>query len=194
MNATTPEKPLKKAIKFSEKADLSLVLGSSMQVTPFCELPTYAQTMVICNLQNTPYNKHAKLVLHERCNKILRKITEYFSMEIPFFHYKIPFLVKISKNAENWRFLLSGSRVNEPCMCVGEVEIFHKNSKKKIILEQARDLSFSGILENAKSGEEVTWKFMFKEDFGVEPMEEKMELVEEGSEKIFHFCKIVHFA
>ena len=41
------------------EADLSLVLGSSMTVYPFCEMPPLAKKMVIVTRQNTKFDKQA---------------------------------------------------------------------------------------------------------------------------------------
>ena len=51
-----PEKELQKGIDHSSIADLALVLGTSMRVTPACELPVLNKkgNLVIVNLQITP--------------------------------------------------------------------------------------------------------------------------------------------
>jgi NAD-dependent SIR2 family protein deacetylase len=53
-----PEDELTKATQHSKKADLVLVLGTSMRVSPACNLPLYnlkkGGKMVISNLQITP--------------------------------------------------------------------------------------------------------------------------------------------
>lgn len=62
-----PTKELKKGVYHSEKADLTLVLGTSMRVSPACQMPLYnigkngngKGNLVIVNLQLTPYDKHS---------------------------------------------------------------------------------------------------------------------------------------
>jgi NAD+-dependent protein deacetylase SIR2 len=51
-----PEKELSKGVKHSEICDLSLVLGTSMRVTPACELPVLNENgkLILVNLQITP--------------------------------------------------------------------------------------------------------------------------------------------
>lgn len=58
-----PEKELEKAVKHSQKADLCLIMGTSMRVTPACELPFYNEKskIVIVNLQITPFDKHSDI-------------------------------------------------------------------------------------------------------------------------------------
>lgn len=55
--APTPAEPLRIAIEQSNAADVALVMGSSLTVSPFCELPTMAKNgYIVCNLQvKKPY-------------------------------------------------------------------------------------------------------------------------------------------
>lgn len=52
------------AVEESNKADLALVLGTSMRVHPACDMPLLADNLVICNLQKTPYDKLNFLTPH----------------------------------------------------------------------------------------------------------------------------------
>lgn len=49
---------------------LLIVAGSSLQVYPVASLPEYARHMVIINIQDTPYDNRAEVVLHEKCGKV----------------------------------------------------------------------------------------------------------------------------
>eukprot|EP00727_Mastigamoeba_balamuthi_P009906 m51a1_g5538 putative silent information regulator family protein (781) ;mRNA; f:466251-469148 len=55
-----PQGEADKAVAHS-KCKLSLVLGTSMRVTPACDMPLEARRMVICNLQRTPCDDRADL-------------------------------------------------------------------------------------------------------------------------------------
>jgi NAD+-dependent protein deacetylase sirtuin 6 len=59
-----PEEELKEAIKNSKMCDLSIVLGTSLRVTPACDLPTMNKNskLVLCNLQKTPFDDVAEMV------------------------------------------------------------------------------------------------------------------------------------
>ncbi|AXH99515.1 NAD-dependent deacylase [Sporosarcina sp. PTS2304] len=65
-----PEEPFLQAIVESEKADLFIVLGSSLTVTPANQFPLIAKQsgakLVIINLEPTELDYLADLVVHER--------------------------------------------------------------------------------------------------------------------------------
>ena len=59
-----------KAIVESEKADLFIVLGSSLTVTPANQFPLLAKErgakLVIVNMESTQFDKYADLVINDR--------------------------------------------------------------------------------------------------------------------------------
>ncbi|AOV07162.1 NAD-dependent deacylase [Sporosarcina ureilytica] len=65
-----PEGPFMKAAEESEKADLFIVLGSSLTVTPANQFPLIAKEsgakLVIVNLEPTHFDHHADLVIHDK--------------------------------------------------------------------------------------------------------------------------------
>lgn len=67
---------LDKAIAQIVKADLLLIVGSSMKVSPASSLPFYfrGSDIVIINLTSTPFDKYASLIINERCEDIFKKI------------------------------------------------------------------------------------------------------------------------
>lgn len=73
-----PPEPFMKAAEESEKADLFIVIGSSLTVTPANQFPLIAKEsgakLVIINLEQTPYDHHADLVIHNK--KIGELLTE----------------------------------------------------------------------------------------------------------------------
>lgn len=59
-----PEETLKIAFENADKADLCLVLGSSLTVTPACKVPEKVGKngkLAICNLQKTPLDRLSQL-------------------------------------------------------------------------------------------------------------------------------------
>jgi len=76
-----PEEPFVKAIKESEKADLFIVLGSSLTVTPANQFPLLAKEhgakLVIVNLEPTEFDGYADLVINDRkIGELLIEINE----------------------------------------------------------------------------------------------------------------------
>jgi NAD-dependent deacetylase len=56
--------------------DLLLVCGSSLVVYPVAELPALARKLIIINLEPTPYDHLAAVVIREKCGRVLPAIVE----------------------------------------------------------------------------------------------------------------------
>eukprot|EP00003_Mantamonas_plastica_P018373 TRINITY_DN300_c0_g1_i1.p1 TRINITY_DN300_c0_g1~~TRINITY_DN300_c0_g1_i1.p1 ORF type:complete len:424 (-),score=105.17 TRINITY_DN300_c0_g1_i1:110-1360(-) len=82
-----PEKPLNDGFENSEKAELCIVLGSSLRVTPAADMPgTVAENgkrLVICNLQKTPYDSDAAMVVHTKCDDLMKLVMEELECDVP---------------------------------------------------------------------------------------------------------------
>jgi NAD-dependent deacetylase len=68
---------LEKALTEVQKADLLLVIGSSLTVYPAATLPSYLDDtakLAIINQMETPYDSKAKVVLHEDIDSIAEKL------------------------------------------------------------------------------------------------------------------------
>ena len=65
-----PQIPWKESVKLCQQADLLIVIGSSLQVSPANILPDMAvkngAKLVICNLQATPFDMDAALLVREK--------------------------------------------------------------------------------------------------------------------------------
>lgn len=96
-----PSQELNPAEKHCKQADVILCLGTSLQITPACNLPLRAVRaggkMVIINLQATPKDKKAALVIHARVDEVIVGVMEKLSMKIP------PF-VRIDRIVIKWTF------------------------------------------------------------------------------------------
>ena len=70
-----PEAELTRARELSTTCDLFLVVGSSLKVTPASTLPRLALNrtvpLVIVNIQPTPYDTSADVVIHEKAGTVL---------------------------------------------------------------------------------------------------------------------------
>ncbi|KAF3769752.1 DHS-like NAD/FAD-binding domain-containing protein [Cryphonectria parasitica EP155] len=85
-----PETPLKEARKHAKKADLCLVLGSSLRVPPACEIPetvgrSKTAALVICNLQNTPMDELADVRIHAKADDLMERVMRKLECPIPTF-------------------------------------------------------------------------------------------------------------
>lgn len=75
-----PVKMLELALTEVQKADLLLTLGTSLQVYPVDQLPSYISEnakLVIINNTETKYDDYAKLVLHDDIDYIVEKLKIY---------------------------------------------------------------------------------------------------------------------
>lgn len=87
-----PQSAFDLAEAHAKKADLCLVLGSSLRVTPADSIPRIVgtrkgSTLAICNLQRTPQDDLAKIRVHAKVDDLMCKIMKELSIPIP------PFLV-----------------------------------------------------------------------------------------------------
>ncbi|KAL9999827.1 putative histone deacetylase [Helianthus debilis subsp. tardiflorus] len=81
-----PPKEMKAAEKHCRTADLVLCLGTSLQITPACNIPLKCirngGKMVIVNLQQTPKDKRASLVIHGLVDKVMAEVLQLLNMPI----------------------------------------------------------------------------------------------------------------
>ncbi|XP_050220215.1 NAD-dependent protein deacetylase SRT1 [Mercurialis annua] len=81
-----PQKEMLPAEKHCRMADLVLCLGTSLQITPACNLPLKCLRgggkIVIVNLQKTPKDKKASLVIHGFADKVIEGVMNILTMRI----------------------------------------------------------------------------------------------------------------
>ena len=95
---TLPEKTWNVAELNSNKADLCLVMGSSLTVTPAADLPELIgkkgrkefrngngikHFLCIVNLQKTPLDKYCQLRIFGKCDDVMKLLMEKFNIKIP---------------------------------------------------------------------------------------------------------------
>ena len=82
-----PEYELETSIEHADRADVCLVLGSSLRVTPAADIPkTVGRNggkLVIGNLQSTPLARLAKLNVHALCDDLMRGLMSKLNIPIP---------------------------------------------------------------------------------------------------------------
>ncbi|CAH2049497.1 unnamed protein product, partial [Iphiclides podalirius] len=82
-----PENDLLMAEWHSSIADLSICLGTTLQIIPSGNLPLetvkYGGKLVICNLQPTKHDNKADLVINYYVDDILEKVMEILGLNIP---------------------------------------------------------------------------------------------------------------
>ena len=71
-----PEFDFERAQDQCEMADLVLALGTSLRIEPAGSLPTLAKQFVIVNLQATPYDAKANLIVRAPVDSVMTKLIE----------------------------------------------------------------------------------------------------------------------
>lgn len=83
-----PPAEIERATVESKKADLALVIGTSMRVKPACELPLLtAQNggdLVIVNLQRTPFDSQSGPRVFGECDDFLVLVAKELGVLVPF--------------------------------------------------------------------------------------------------------------
>eukprot|EP01007_Sphenomonas_quadrangularis_P002440 NODE_392_length_1549_cov_155.404667_g285_i0.p1 GENE.NODE_392_length_1549_cov_155.404667_g285_i0~~NODE_392_length_1549_cov_155.404667_g285_i0.p1 ORF type:complete len:411 (-),score=43.53 NODE_392_length_1549_cov_155.404667_g285_i0:221-1453(-) len=85
---TLPEQALDTATEQSKKADLCLVLGSSLRVTPAADLPHMVgarrgSALAICNLQGTPLDPLSVVRAYAKCDDLMRGVMAALGIAVP---------------------------------------------------------------------------------------------------------------
>jgi mono-ADP-ribosyltransferase sirtuin 6 len=83
-----PELDLTRAEEESKKSDLALVLGTSLEVTPACDLPLLTidkkkadkGKLVIVNLQKTKHDKQAQVRVFGKVDAFMKQVMGHLSM------------------------------------------------------------------------------------------------------------------
>ncbi|ODM97706.1 NAD-dependent protein deacetylase Sirt6 [Orchesella cincta] len=82
-----PDRDLEMADMHSTLSDLSISLGTTLQIVPAGNLPLRAKRnggkVVIVNLQQTKHHKKADLVIHLQVDKVLQKLTSILDVRVP---------------------------------------------------------------------------------------------------------------
>jgi len=89
-NQSMPDLCLDKAEEESKLCDLSLCMGTSMRVSPSCDLPLMGKKkwkgehkLVIINLQKTPYDDQCALRIFARVDEVMQLLMAMLGIEIP---------------------------------------------------------------------------------------------------------------
>jgi hypothetical protein len=81
-------------------------MGSSLRVTPAADIPLSTAEnggkLVIVNLQKTPLDKHAALVIHAKCDDMMKILMKKLDLEVPEFRLnrRVQFTLDKSKVAD----------------------------------------------------------------------------------------------
>ncbi|KAL3821128.1 hypothetical protein ACJIZ3_007033 [Penstemon smallii] len=144
-----PPKEMDPAEKHCKMADLVLCLGTSLQITPACNLPLKCLKgggkIVIVNLQKTPKDKKASLVIHGRADKVIAGVMNSLNMRIPpfvridLFQVLLYQALSLDKKYVNWTLRIASVHGKQaPLPFVKSVEIAFPESlnMKEAVLDK----------------------------------------------------------
>eukprot|EP00898_Chlorokybus_atmophyticus_P003542 jgi/Chlat1/4189/Chrsp27S04285 len=81
-----PEQELSQADYYASQADLMICLGTSLQITPACNIPIRTLKnkgkVVIVNLQTTPKDRRASLIVRAPVDDVMRNVMSYLNIPI----------------------------------------------------------------------------------------------------------------
>jgi NAD+-dependent protein deacetylase sirtuin 6 len=78
-----PETDFEKAEIMCDKADLVLALGTSLRILPAGQLPLKAKKYAIVNLQQTPYDQNADVVIHHYVDTVMESLCSKLGYILP---------------------------------------------------------------------------------------------------------------
>lgn len=101
-----PEEPLKLAQNHAKKADLCLVLGSSLGVSPANGIPetcgkSRKSKLIICNLQDTFMENLADMHVWSESDELMTRAMDRLGFTIPAFILKRRLVIKAQKDAHD---------------------------------------------------------------------------------------------
>ncbi|XP_021740715.1 NAD-dependent protein deacetylase SRT1-like [Chenopodium quinoa] len=144
-----PRKEMDAAEKHCKMADLILCLGTSLQIKPACNLPLKCLRgggkIVIVNLQKTPKDKKASLVIHGLVDKVIAGVMESLILHIPpfiridLFQIFLSQAVSSDKRYMNWNLKVEsvhGNRAPLPFVKSVEVSFVDRQDLKAAVLDK----------------------------------------------------------
>ena len=135
MNESVDSKQFKRAQETAAKSTLSLVLGSSMTIYPFCDLPPKASDdndqdkmgYVLVTRQETDYDRGALLCIHMNVDDFMLGVMRRLNLqdECAEFVYEQVFDANVNINDDMVVFGLRSRQINEglPFVASGSVQI-----------------------------------------------------------------------
>ncbi|KAK4881423.1 hypothetical protein RN001_004742 [Aquatica leii] len=107
--ASLPDDDLVMADYHSSVADLSIALGTTLQIVPSGNLPTftkkYGGRLAIINLQPTKHDKKADLIINMYADEVLSKLMKCLGLEIPEYSEELDPTKSKNDDIIEWNYL-----------------------------------------------------------------------------------------
>lgn len=180
-----PERDFKLASDHAKKADLCLVLGSSLTVTPANEIPEAVGNrrrrgakLVICNLQATPLDGMAELRVHAKTDELMVRVMRELGVGIPEFvlRRRLSVLAEAAGEGRGRRCKVTVAGVDVDGTPVSFLRSVRLVNHRRVL--KAEPFAFDLRGDSAEEGYEVRMELDFMGHYG-EPNLELVHVVEE---------------
>ncbi|XP_014209603.1 NAD-dependent protein deacetylase Sirt6 [Copidosoma floridanum] len=112
-----PDNDLALADLHSSVADLSVCLGTTLQIIPSGNLPLYTKKyggrLVICNLQPTKHDKKADLIINGKLDNVIASVMKNLGIEIPVYQTSLDPTRSSDVNSREMDWTIPTSRIKE---------------------------------------------------------------------------------
>ncbi|KAH9220879.1 DHS-like NAD/FAD-binding domain-containing protein [Leptodontidium sp. 2 PMI_412] len=146
-----PAEALQRAFDNATKADLCLVLGSSLTVSPANEIPEVTgrrknAKLVICNLQETPLDDLADTRVYSKTDDLMVRVMGKLNLPIPQFILRRRLVIEMETNNERHQMTISGvDEDNTPVTFLKSVKLAYS---RRLIRSEPFVIGFRGSLES----------------------------------------------
>ncbi|KAJ4391518.1 hypothetical protein N0V93_005136 [Gnomoniopsis smithogilvyi] len=162
-----PKEPLKLARQHARKADLCLVLGSSLTVPPACNIPetagqSHKASLVICNLQDTPLDELAEIRIHAKTDELMVCLMGKLELPIPSFALRRRLVVE-GATSTGGRFEVKVRGVDVDGTPASFLQSVKCANNRRVVRAEPFDIDFRSCPE---AGTEVNLELQFMGHYG----------------------------
>ncbi|XP_076227970.1 sirtuin 6 isoform X1 [Nomia melanderi] len=137
-----PDSDLSLSDLHSSVADLSICLGTTLQIIPSGNLPLYTKKyggrLVICNLQPTKHDKKADLIINGNIDDIMISVMKKLGLEIPEYESTMDPTRNSDTTSKEMDWTIPTSRVKEMNVLYKKVCKPMKRKRKTFMYERER--------------------------------------------------------
>lgn len=152
-----PDDALESASTASKLCDCSIILGTSLRVTPACEFPFKNKSnknIAIINLQKTPYDSNASIVCHSKTDYFMELLMRELNLEIPDFILEFDLDIQLNKKLKKIKVTSSSVKLSEFFNGIKVIDV-------KCIENDIELKSGDGKIKNYSDGDEIILRFNF---------------------------------
>ncbi|KAI1260679.1 NAD-dependent deacetylase sirtuin-7 [Xylariaceae sp. FL1019] len=180
------EEPIRLAREHAEKADLCIVLGSSLTVTPANEIPEpvgmrRGAHLVICNLQSTPKDHLCDIRVFAKGDDLMTRVMAKLNIPIPKFILQRRLVIETQNNDGRPKLTVKGVDID------GIPATFLRAVKLDYNRRLIRSEPFVFTLRNSPDvGTQLKFELEFMGHYGEPNLEVVYEYQEEGDTEAFY--------